>query len=619
MHFVCNARSGQLSFVRARWLDTDAALASPCSRGWIWFGAMSARAPVLLFAQLVREVPDADFAVQAQLLGGELLLSRRGHPALSPRLQLVSGTTVAKWNGDFAAAVLTSRGVLRVSPDGSVTVLSSSGREQRIAGPPEGFGMRTGCAACSEHSGQGVLLWGGQVDGALASDGFRFDVATARWTKLAGQCPPQMHGALVQAADGSVLLAGGFVRFPDRGGDIAALMRDGIWVSLNTPAADKNAVASQVAFEHAPTGRLLFARVHGLRTGKGTHEGVVYCLESDGSFRPIARFALPNEEPWQAVALAASDKALIAVGQGARGRVVSVFEVDLTPVLSALGRETLDAELKPQLPPLPKRLPEVVALRQVLAKSDVLGCVARQADAVLVATCELGRWVKHERHAVSGADAQAVQRARLEQLLAAGFRLDELTSEELFALLTPPVSTRAAVPERSIVESANGGLQIGGDAPSSFPKERWPSCDACESPMTFLVRFDAAQVALQSHDGVAVFACLECMDPTANAAVLERSSPIDWVRTAKGRPKRIKPRLAAIAPSSASALSHLGGEPQFIQDGEGAACRYCGAEQRFVAQLDSSLNPELPFGDGGRGYLFICPSEHEAAFRFDCH
>lgn len=67
-----------------------------------------------------------------------------------------------------------------------------------------------------------------------------------------------------------------------------------------------------------------------------------------------------------------------------------------------------------------------------------------------------------------------------------------------------------------------------------------------------------------------------------------------------------------------SVIGKAGGHPSWLQQDETPICK-CGNRMQFVAQIDSSADREINFGDGGIGYAFacrLCPSE--ARFLWQC-
>lgn len=60
------------------------------------------------------------------------------------------------------------------------------------------------------------------------------------------------------------------------------------------------------------------------------------------------------------------------------------------------------------------------------------------------------------------------------------------------------------------------------------------------------------------------------------------------------------------------ATSKVGGYPGWLQGEAVPRCGTCRRPMRFLAQL-GELDGQMNFG-GGDGYLFCCPSEHQAKF-----
>ncbi len=64
----------------------------------------------------------------------------------------------------------------------------------------------------------------------------------------------------------------------------------------------------------------------------------------------------------------------------------------------------------------------------------------------------------------------------------------------------------------------------------------------------------------------------------------------------------------------------LGGWPAWVQGVEYPDCRECGAQMKYVFQIDSNDNVPFMFGDVGAGHLSRCPAHPEVlAFGWACH
>lgn len=67
-----------------------------------------------------------------------------------------------------------------------------------------------------------------------------------------------------------------------------------------------------------------------------------------------------------------------------------------------------------------------------------------------------------------------------------------------------------------------------------------------------------------------------------------------------------------------SVIGKAGGHPSWLQQDETPVCE-CGTPMQFIAQIDSSADREINFGDGGIGYAFACRvCSGEAKFLWQC-
>jgi len=182
-----------------------------------------------------------------------------------------------------------------------------------------------------------------------------------------------------------------------------------------------------------------------------------------------------------------------------------------------------------------------------------------------------------------------------------------------------------------------GPDRLGGDPPRL--KGGWPTCAECGQPLLFaaLLHAEPERLPLRKHAALALFFCAGeegCSswepDSGCNAALLIKAAdlkasletPAEALMVSRPRAIAYKERFEADParePVEAESACKLGGHPAWIQSPEPPSCARCGAEQRFLGQLDDQLDPAFVFGDLGRGYLFACPKEHEASFLWQCH
>jgi hypothetical protein len=192
-------------------------------------------------------------------------------------------------------------------------------------------------------------------------------------------------------------------------------------------------------------------------------------------------------------------------------------------------------------------------------------------------------------------------------------------------------------------------LKVGG-APDWIAPTAWPTCKTCEQPMGF--RFQLANLPaaldLSPYGAIYVFQCdnpfFRCrpFDAMSGANAVVPQTAVDGpFEKPEPKPSEIRERLMALHPAtedeealsidvdSASPeqiaayekaqeeapSSKLGGVPVWLQGPEFPTC--CGKPMAFLAQLDGATW-DLPFGDGGAGYVFRCqdPNCQDARFRF---
>lgn len=67
-------------------------------------------------------------------------------------------------------------------------------------------------------------------------------------------------------------------------------------------------------------------------------------------------------------------------------------------------------------------------------------------------------------------------------------------------------------------------------------------------------------------------------------------------------------------------LGQMYGQPAWLQSDESPTCDHCGAEMRFVAQLEQGADwkTEMNFGGGGSAFLFDCSCIGSAKFLWQC-
>jgi hypothetical protein len=153
-----------------------------------------------------------------------------------------------------------------------------------------------------------------------------------------------------------------------------------------------------------------------------------------------------------------------------------------------------------------------------------------------------------------------------------------------------------------------------GGAPSSWSisaAAEWPKCERCARPLRFVGQivgpFTLANVALDAHEAVQIFACLD-----------ESSQCPSWaafVRMVDDRPaKSVAAPFAAFAMSTSPGHDDehdkLGGTARATP----ATCAKCNHPMELLAQLASDAVPS-PFADGTM-FVHICPKKHRAAIQY---
>ncbi len=149
--------------------------------------------------------------------------------------------------------------------------------------------------------------------------------------------------------------------------------------------------------------------------------------------------------------------------------------------------------------------------------------------------------------------------------------------------------------------------------------------------MTFIAELKKhpTRLPLRRAKGIDVFCCLwpdsHCPSSRfgggANAVVLRRAGEgfeVPEKPTVRLRSRHLRYVKAEEWQSDEEGELHdaakVRGFPFWVQGNATPNCSRCAAPMRFVAQLPSSLDRRLIFGDGGTGYAFVCGKEHEGAF-----
>jgi hypothetical protein len=178
----------------------------------------------------------------------------------------------------------------------------------------------------------------------------------------------------------------------------------------------------------------------------------------------------------------------------------------------------------------------------------------------------------------------------------------------------------------TIQKRRDGCDQLGGYPPAALANH-WPRCEECGKLMHFLAFFWAHPDYLPLRDAAAL-ALFQCNHVTCDSFAPDRGTNGALLLRREALEPEAKADLPADAPTPLSPsrlgyrlrkrmkgpASRFGGSPHWLQAPQVPQCRQCGSTMAFVAQLDSGLHSDLNVGDGGSGYLFACPLEHDAAF-----
>ncbi|MBI2767659.1 MAG: hypothetical protein HYX53_17315 [Chloroflexi bacterium] len=198
--------------------------------------------------------------------------------------------------------------------------------------------------------------------------------------------------------------------------------------------------------------------------------------------------------------------------------------------------------------------------------------------------------------------------------------------------------------------------KIGG-APVLFGPIEPPACTSCRMPMAFLaqVRIDGPLPLSARWSMAYIFMCAGAYDSSwalicendlpdagANRVVLQAYSdspapgpgatyPDYAVRLERAIEPRVHWTPEDLDVSQRKQLwegTKVGGVPAWLRSSRRPACPACGGAMIFAAQFADRLEPSpdgaekyLGFGEGGRGYLFLCAEEcgpGGAAFLYQC-
>jgi predicted DNA-binding WGR domain protein len=152
-----------------------------------------------------------------------------------------------------------------------------------------------------------------------------------------------------------------------------------------------------------------------------------------------------------------------------------------------------------------------------------------------------------------------------------------------------------------------------------------PACVTCGQPMSLVIQLarHPERLALQRHAGLAIWVCVAAtcrpwqLDGGANAAVLlGEEAPVPE----GAEPLAFAPAVTETERGDASGEnddssppSKLGGFPGWLQGEERPLCEVCSDPMAFALQIDAA-EAGHNLGDGGRGYVFVCPRECCARF-----
>jgi uncharacterized protein YwqG len=179
-------------------------------------------------------------------------------------------------------------------------------------------------------------------------------------------------------------------------------------------------------------------------------------------------------------------------------------------------------------------------------------------------------------------------------------------------------------------------LKIGG-VPVFMEANDLPVCAQCGNPMGFI-----AQIPLQTplsfsdnYQMAYIFICIAgegtcstwAPNEGANAVILQAGE--GTFIESEGQPDypdyaiALQPEAETAEGEDKKLTGKLGGTPDWIQGDEFQMCPHCERPMQFVAQVDFYLDGEyeLPFGDSGMGYTFLCPDSctpQSAVFLWQC-
>ncbi len=195
------------------------------------------------------------------------------------------------------------------------------------------------------------------------------------------------------------------------------------------------------------------------------------------------------------------------------------------------------------------------------------------------------------------------------------------------------------------VKLAKQGTDQFGGTPPGVGEKQWPRCKGCGEPMSFVLLLEKhpTRLPLDKHQAVALFTCssetsdgpCQSWDPAAggNAVLLLGKKELARKPLAKALGRKsvvIKGRKLAYTEKfepdpevedvdqSKTHVNKVGGYPVWLQADETPSCKKCRKRLRFVAEIHAGIDRNLTFGDAGVGYLFVCPSEHEGRFLWQC-